>query len=52
VADVLLGVATQNKVATTLFRRRGFRPTLQEMALHLSDGHGESAASPDRGGKS
>jgi ribosomal protein S18 acetylase RimI-like enzyme len=35
VADILLGVATQNKEAASLFRRRGFRPTLQEMALHL-----------------
>lgn len=37
VADVLLGVAAQNEAAATLFRRRGFRPTLQEMALHLGE---------------
>lgn len=30
---VLLGVAAQNAAAVTLFRRRGFRATLQEMAL-------------------
>src|SRR5262249_41431152 len=40
VVDVLLGVASQNEVAATLFRRRGFRPTLQEMALNLGDGRG------------
>jgi ribosomal protein S18 acetylase RimI-like enzyme len=41
VADVLLGVAAQNATAAALFRRRGFRPTLQEMALHLGDGRAE-----------
>jgi len=30
---VLLGVAAQNVAAEALFRSRGFRPTLQEMAL-------------------
>lgn len=30
---VLLGVAAQNAAAATLFQRRGFRATLQEMAL-------------------
>ena len=30
---VLLGVAAQNAAGTALFRSRGFRPTLQEMAL-------------------
>jgi ribosomal protein S18 acetylase RimI-like enzyme len=44
VADVLLGVAAQNEAAAALFRRRGFRPTLQEMALHLGDGRGEAGA--------
>ena len=47
VADVLLGVAAQNEAAAALFRRRGFRPTLQEMALHLGDGRGEPGASPE-----
>ena len=50
VADVLLGVAAQNTAAAALFRRRGFRPTLQEMALHRGDGRGEPGVSPDRGG--
>ena len=35
VANILLGVATQNEAAAALFRRRGFRPTLQEMTLNL-----------------
>ena len=30
---VLLGVAPQNEAAAALFRGRGFRPALQEMAL-------------------
>lgn len=30
---VLLGVAVQNVAAAALFRSRGFRPALQEMAL-------------------
>jgi ribosomal protein S18 acetylase RimI-like enzyme len=30
---VILGVAAQNLAAAALFRGRGFRPTLQEMAL-------------------
>jgi ribosomal protein S18 acetylase RimI-like enzyme len=30
---VLLGVAAQNEAAAALFRSRGFRPALQEMAL-------------------
>jgi GNAT superfamily N-acetyltransferase len=48
VVDVLLGVAAQNGGAAALFRRRGFRPTLQEMALHLGHGRDEPGASPDR----
>jgi GNAT superfamily N-acetyltransferase len=52
VVDVLLAVAAQNEAAAVLFRRRGFRPTLQEMALHLGDGRGGPGASPDRGSKS
>ncbi|HYV38563.1 MAG TPA: GNAT family N-acetyltransferase [Gemmataceae bacterium] len=44
VADVLLGVAAQNEAAAALFRRRGFRPALQEMALHLGDVRGEPGA--------
>jgi ribosomal protein S18 acetylase RimI-like enzyme len=51
VADVLLGVAAQNRPAADLFRRRGFRPTLQEMTLYLGDGRPEPGAAPDRGGK-
>lgn len=38
VVDVLLGVAAQNEAAAALFRRRGFRPTLQEMTLQLGTG--------------
>ena len=49
VTDVLLGVAAQNEAAAALFRRRGFRPTLQEMALHLGDEPGE-VAPPAAGG--
>lgn len=52
VPEVLLGVAAQNEAAAALFRRRGFRPTLQEMALNLGDGSGDPGASPDRGGNS
>jgi ribosomal protein S18 acetylase RimI-like enzyme len=52
VADILLGVAAQNEAAAALYRRRGFRPTLQEMALHLGDRHGEPGAVPDRHGNS
>jgi ribosomal protein S18 acetylase RimI-like enzyme len=37
VADVLLGVAAQNAAAAALFRRRGFRPALQEMVLQLGE---------------
>ena len=36
VADIMLGVAAQNALAAAFFRRRGFRPTLQEMTLHVS----------------
>jgi ribosomal protein S18 acetylase RimI-like enzyme len=38
--DILLGVAAQNETAAALFRRRGFRPTLQEMTLNLGEGRG------------
>lgn len=37
VTDVLLGVAPQNQVAAALYRRRGFRPSLQEMVLNHDD---------------
>jgi ribosomal protein S18 acetylase RimI-like enzyme len=47
VVDVLLGVAVQNEAAAALFRRRGFRPTLQEMTLQVGDGRGDSGASPE-----
>src|SRR5215475_10484670 len=44
VADVLLGVAAQNATAAALFRRRGFRPTLQEMALSVGEWRGYAHA--------
>jgi len=44
---VLLGVAAQNTAAAALFRSRGFRPTLQEMALGPSPAAGpEAGAAP------
>lgn len=46
-ADILLGVAAQNEAAAALFRRRGFRRTLQEMALNLGDERGESGGAAD-----
>jgi GNAT superfamily N-acetyltransferase len=48
VANVLLGVAAQNEAAAALFRRRGFRPSLQEMTLDLGEGRSEPGASPNR----
>jgi ribosomal protein S18 acetylase RimI-like enzyme len=48
---VLLGVAAQNVAAAALFRGRGFRPTLQEMALGpRSTEDAASGAAPGRGG--
>lgn len=47
VSDVLIGVAVQNATAAALFRQRGFQPTMQEMALHLSNGHAEPGAAAD-----
>src|SRR5262249_35270101 len=44
VADVLLGVAAQNATAAAFFRRRGFRPTLQEMALSVGEWRGYAHA--------
>jgi ribosomal protein S18 acetylase RimI-like enzyme len=46
---VLLGVAAQNRAAAGLFRGRGFRPTLQEMALGPGAADDTQAAAPDRG---
>jgi ribosomal protein S18 acetylase RimI-like enzyme len=43
VEEVLLGVAAQNATAAALFRQRGFRPTMQEMALHIKDGQAKPA---------
>jgi ribosomal protein S18 acetylase RimI-like enzyme len=45
VTHILLGVAPQNEIATALYRRRGFRPSLQEMVLN----HDRDTADPFHG---
>jgi ribosomal protein S18 acetylase RimI-like enzyme len=48
---VLLGVAAHNSAAASLFRGRGFRPALQEMALGpWPTEFADSGAAPDHGG--